>query len=175
MTMQKINDYPTFLDAHDINPHSVGGFRELVRLFTYVETGLVQTTPFEQAQSISSYSKEDLQCISRDLDTRAHLNSLGELQIADIETTRAWLRSLLWQHAASRFMLRSDSQSVHFTPEYPFHLARDLLSFLSKVQSSSIKAHAYSMVSQPPASLMEDFVLDGFLGSQTFPSSTLPS
>jgi hypothetical protein len=150
MTMQKINEFPTFLDAHDINPHSVGGFCELIRLFTYVETGLVQSTALTQAPSTLSYSKEELQCISTDLDSRAHhLDSLGDLQIADIETTRAWLRSLLWQHAASRFMLESDARNVQFTPEYPFHLARDLLSFLCKVQSNSIRAHAYSMVSSP--------------------------
>lgn len=175
--MQKINEYPTFLEAHDINPHSVGGFCELVRLFTYVETGLVQSTALEQATPVSSYSKEELQCISTDLDTRTHhLNSLGDLQIADIETTRAWLRSLLWQHAASRFMLESDARNVHFTPEYPFHLARDLLSFLSKVQSSSIRAHAYSMVSfSSSLKKRRIIVLDTLIGSQTFPSGTFSS
>lgn len=176
MTMQKINEFPAFLDAHDINPHSVRGFCELIRLFTYVDTALVQSTALEQAPSKSSYSKEELQCISTDLDSRAlYLNSLGDLQIADIETTRAWLRSLLWQHAASRFMLESDARNVHFTPEYPLHLARDLLSFLSKVQSNSIRAHAYSMVSLHMPSKTEVFVFDTFVGSQTFPSSALSS
>lgn len=175
MTMKKINEFPTFLDAHDINPHSVSGFCELIRLFTYVETGLVQSTALEQAPPILSYSKEELQCISTDLDSRTqHLSSLGDLQIADIETTRAWLRSLLWQHAASRFMLESDARNVQFTPEYPFHLARDLLSFLSKVQSNSIRAHAYSMVSLPYTSL-KFRIIDTSIGSQTFPGCTLPS
>ncbi|EEA26515.1 hypothetical protein EYB25_003752 [Talaromyces marneffei] len=168
MTMQKINEFPTFLDAHDINPHSVGGFCELIRLFTYVETGLVQSMPIEQAPSSSSYSKKELQSISTDLDSRTHhLNSLGDLQITDIETTRAWLRSLLWQHAASRFMLESDAKNVQFTPEYPFHLARDLLSFLSKVQSSSIRAHAYSMevkLSQVAHSLLDTIAVVPSIG-----------
>jgi hypothetical protein len=75
------------------------------------------------------------------------LEVTSEIQYVDILTTSAWVRSLLWQYSASRFMLSSSTSIEPLSFEYPLLIAKDYLECLSHVSIESLRSHGYGMVS----------------------------
>jgi hypothetical protein len=71
----------------------------------------------------------------------------SEIRYVDILTTSAWVRSLLWQYSASRFMLSSSTSIESLSFDYPLSIAKDYLEALSHVSISSLRSHGYGMVS----------------------------
>ncbi|KAL4877599.1 hypothetical protein BJY04DRAFT_221971 [Aspergillus karnatakaensis] len=135
---------------------SISGFCRLVRLFTLAESLLPSTPkaierPQERGELQLLYQDITTNSVSGDEDaarTRKGMSSNSStvtLQEVDIQTTRAWLQSLLWQRALSNFLLDSHAREVHFTPEFPLPLAKGLLGFLSRIPLESIRPHAYAM------------------------------
>lgn len=120
----------------------------LVRLFTLGESLLPHRPAAIEPSSGSSDAKGELQLLYWDINTcDAYRDNMVFLQEVDIQTTRAWLQSLLWQRALSNFLLDSHATEVQFTPEFPLTLAKGLLGFLSKIPLELIRPHAYAMVS----------------------------
>lgn len=75
------------------------------------------------------------------------LEVTSEIQHVDILTTSAWVRSLLWQYSASRFMLSSSTSVEPLSFDYPLSIAKDYLECLSHVSIDSLRSHGYGMVS----------------------------
>jgi hypothetical protein len=140
---------------------SIIGFCCLVRLFTLAESLLPsKTKAIERPQE-----KGELQLLYQDITSNSVTVGQGHeqgqgctslsmvtLQEVDIQTTRAWLQSLLWQRALSNFLLDSHAREAQFTPEFPLTLAKGLLGFLSRIPLESIRPHAYAMVHICPTS-----------------------
>lgn len=74
------------------------------------------------------------------------LEFISEIQYVDILTTSAWVRSLLWQYSASRFMLSSSTSTGPLTFDYPLSIAKNYLESLADVSIESLRSHGYGMV-----------------------------
>ncbi|KAJ5535547.1 hypothetical protein N7527_001801 [Penicillium freii] len=153
------HNFPVLLQKMDCLPNpdenrygascSIVEFCKLVRLFTTTESLLPRQPTLEYVPPQPSQVKDELQVIYQNINKIAmHQVNMPLLQEVNIQTTRAWLQSLLWQRALSNFLLDSQASEIIFTPEYPFTLAKDLLGFLSKIPLQLIKPHAYAMVSR---------------------------
>jgi hypothetical protein len=155
---------------------SITGFCCLVRLFTLAEALLPsKTKAIERPQE-----KGELQLLYQDITSNSEAIEQGQrqdssslsmvmLQEVDIQTTRAWLQSLLWQRALSNFLLDSHAREAQFTPEFPLTLAKGLLGFLSKIPLESIRPHAYAMVRRS----LHIFSLIFFYSSKEFMAANL--
>jgi hypothetical protein len=127
---------------------SIVEFCSLVSLFTMSES-LLPRQPILDVPPQPSRVKYELQVIYRNINRNATQQvNMSLLQEVNIQTTRAWLQSLLWQRALSNLLLDSQASEIIFTPEYPFTLAKDVLGFLSKIPLDLIRPHAYAMVSR---------------------------
>ncbi|KAL2784593.1 hypothetical protein BJX66DRAFT_84391 [Aspergillus keveii] len=150
--LQKISYLPDPTQEMNNGICSITGFCCLVRLFTLAEALLPsKTKTIERPQE-----KGELQLLYQDITSNSDAIEQGQrqdssslsmvtLQEVDIQTTRAWLQSLLWQRALSNFLLDSHAREAQFTPEFPLTLAKGLLGFLSKIPLESIRPHAYAM------------------------------
>jgi hypothetical protein len=95
------------------------------------------------------YSKSNISDIQRRIQVKlTGLEVTSELQYVDIMTTSAWIRSLLWQYSASRFMLSSGTSIEPLSFEYPLSIAKEYLDSLSNVSIESLRSHGYGMVSK---------------------------
>lgn len=122
---------------------SIAGFCCLIRLFTLSESLLLGQ------QNLLCRKDELDELYERMNEDVEDYNNGVLLQDVDIQTTRAWLQSLFWQQALSKFLLDSHAPEVQFTPEFPLTVARNLLGFLSHVPLDLIQSHAYAMVRTP--------------------------
>ncbi|KAL3462685.1 hypothetical protein BJX64DRAFT_288149 [Aspergillus heterothallicus] len=152
--LQKISYLPDPTREMNYGICSITGFCCLVRLFTLAESLLPSKTkaierPQEKGELQLLYQDITTNSISMDEDaasmSKGMSSSMVMLQEVDIQTTRAWLQSLLWQRALSNFLLDSHAREVQFTPEFPLTLAKGLLAFLSRIPLESIRPHAYAM------------------------------
>lgn len=95
------------------------------------------------------YSKNNISDIQQRIQVdRPGLDLTSEIQYVDILTTSAWVRSLLWQYSASRFMLSSSTSVEPLSFDYPLAIAKDYLESLSNVSIESLRSHGYGMVSE---------------------------
>lgn len=95
------------------------------------------------------YSKNNISDIQQRIQVdRPGLDLISEIQYVDILTTSAWVRSLLWQYSASRFMLSSSTSVEPLSFDYPLAIAKDYLESLSNVSIESLRSHGYGMVSE---------------------------
>ncbi|KAL2849842.1 hypothetical protein BJY01DRAFT_245780 [Aspergillus pseudoustus] len=153
--LQKISYLPDPTREMNYGICSITGFCCLVRLFTLAESILPsKTKAIERPQE-----KGELQLLYQDITANSvamvqdqgsvslgmGMMNMVTLQEVDIQTTRAWLQSLLWQRALSNFLLDSHAREAQFTPEFPLTLAKGLLGFLSRIPLESIRPHAYAM------------------------------
>ncbi|KAJ0422662.1 hypothetical protein BJY00DRAFT_311029 [Aspergillus carlsbadensis] len=148
--LQKISYLPDPTREMNYGICSITGFCCLVRLFTLAESLL----PSKMKAIERPQEKGELQLLYQDITSNSvaigqeqgtSTLSMVTLQEVDIQTTRAWLQSLLWQRALSNFLLDSHAREAQFTPEFPLTLAKGLLGFLSRIPLESIRPHAYAM------------------------------
>jgi hypothetical protein len=93
------------------------------------------------------YSKNNLSAIQQRIqEGYPRLDCTSEIQYVDILTTSAWVRSLLWQYSASRFMLSSSTSIEPLSFNYPLVIAKDYLESLSHVAIETMRSHGYGMV-----------------------------
>ncbi|KAJ5131978.1 hypothetical protein N7448_006136 [Penicillium atrosanguineum] len=123
------------------------GFCALVQLFLHVQRPLVLPASSGKAIEASEmYSKTNISDIQRRIQVdRPRLDLTSEIQFIDILTTSAWVRSLLWQYSASRFMLSSSTSIEPLSFDYPLAIAKDYLESLSQVSIESMRSHGYGM------------------------------
>lgn len=93
------------------------------------------------------YSKDNLSDIQQRIQVgHPRLDRTSEIQYVDILTTSAWVRSLLWQYSASRFMLSSSTSVEPLSFNYPLVIAKDYLETISHVSIETMRSHGYGMV-----------------------------
>ncbi|KAJ6035847.1 hypothetical protein N7540_000126 [Penicillium herquei] len=129
------------------------GFCALVQLFLHVQRPLILPPTTNKAIEVTDmYSKDSISDIQTDIQVRMPgLGLTSEIQYVDILTTSAWVRTLLWQYSASRFMLSSSTSIEPLSFEYPLSIAKDYLESLSHVSIDSLRSHGYGMVSRGPS------------------------
>ncbi|KAJ5624643.1 hypothetical protein N7510_000952 [Penicillium lagena] len=134
------------------------GFCTLVQLFLHVQRPLVLPATGRRAiEAPDVYSKDSILDIQRRIPVRIpRIELTSELQYVDILTTSAWVRSLLWQYSASRFMLSSSTSIEPLSFDYPLSIAKDYLECLSHVSIESMRSHGYGMVRDCPLHLFID-------------------
>ncbi|KAJ5432119.1 uncharacterized protein N7458_011275 [Penicillium daleae] len=136
----------------EISPDSQGdlyaGFRALVQLFLHVQRPLALPGAVSRASETPvMYSKDSITRIQRHMEVQSPgLEFISEIQYVDILTTSAWVRSLLWQYSASRFMLSSSTSTGPLTFDYPLSIAKNYLESLADVSIESLRSHGYGMV-----------------------------
>ncbi|KAF3391245.1 putative sucrose utilization protein SUC1 [Penicillium rolfsii] len=148
ITLQRIPNLPEIeFDTSQGNLYA--GFCALVQLFLHVQRLLVlpQTTS-KAIEAGDIYSKDSISEIQQQIQVKVpRIQVTSEIQHVDILTTSAWVRSLLWQYSASRFMLSSSTSIEPLSFEYPLSIAKDYLECLSHVSIDSLRSHGYGMVS----------------------------
>ncbi|KAJ5096557.1 hypothetical protein N7456_007278, partial [Penicillium angulare] len=148
ITLQRIESLPEIeSDATEANLHA--GFCALVQLFLHVQRPLILTpTTTKAIEATDIYSKDQIWDIQNQIQVKIpELEFTSEIRYVDILTTSAWVRTLLWQYSASRFMLSSSSSIEPLTFDYPLSIAKDYLESLSDVSTDSLRSHGYGMVS----------------------------
>ncbi|CAI7631130.1 unnamed protein product [Penicillium pancosmium] len=112
------------------------GFCTLVKLFYHIQRPLF--LPLSNSKAIeapATYSKNAI----------SEIQHLIEVKQPGLETTSAWIRSLLWQYSASHFMLSSATSIEPLSFDYPLSIARDYLASISHVSIESVRSHGYGM------------------------------
>ncbi|KAJ5645792.1 hypothetical protein N7490_002164 [Penicillium lividum] len=124
------------------------GFRALVQLFFHVQRPLILPSTTNKAiEATGMYSKDNISKIQNQIQVRMPgLELTSEVRYVDILTTSAWVRTLLWQYSASRFMLSSSTSVEPLSFDYPLSIAKDYLESLSHVSLDSFRCHGYGMV-----------------------------
>ncbi|KAJ5758399.1 hypothetical protein N7520_005555 [Penicillium odoratum] len=124
------------------------GFRALVQLFFHVQRPLILLSTNSKAiEATDMYSKDNISKIQNQIQVRMPgLEITSEVRYVDILTTSAWVRTLLWQYSASRFMLSSSTSVEPLSFDYPLSIAKDYLESLSHVSLDSFRCHGYGMV-----------------------------
>ncbi|KAJ5757534.1 uncharacterized protein N7511_006228, partial [Penicillium nucicola] len=137
------------------------GFCTLVQLFHHIRRPLgLPATNSKAIAAPETYSKNSISEIQRRIEVKQPgLELRSEIQYADILTTSAWIRSLLWQYSASHFMLSSATSTEPLSFEYPLSIARDYLASVSHVSIESVRSHGYGMVC-PPSPLKIPFPIN---------------
>lgn len=190
---------PPFTDL-SIPSHVDIGFRRLIHLFMIMDPTFCEHWNAERLANPPEMTGEWIEAKQTELDEdelaatqeeerlrAAGQPGLTELQHADLYVTRLWMRTLLWQLALSRGLLRSSPTthqglSLHFPAQRLSHQLRTLVSRLESVYSigthgSGILQKLFEITSTiadvlalPPGqgtdvdARMEDFVfLVGFL------------
>lgn len=125
------------------------GFCTLVELFHHIQRPLsLPSTSIKAIEAPDTYSKNAISEIQHLIEVKQPgLDLKSEIQYADILTTSAWIRSLLWQYSASHFMLSSATSIEPLSFDYPLAIARDYLASISHVSIASVRSHGYGMVS----------------------------
>ncbi|KAJ5288240.1 hypothetical protein N7478_003926 [Penicillium angulare] len=148
ITLQRIKNLPEVeRDTTQGNLHA--GFCALVQLFLHVQRPLILPPTTNKAiEATDMYSKDRIWDIQNQIQVKIPgLEFTSEIRYVDILTTSAWVRTLLWQYSASRFMLSSSTSIEPLTFDYPLSIAKDYLESLSHVSTDSLRSHGYGMVS----------------------------
>ncbi|KAJ5929891.1 hypothetical protein N7454_006841 [Penicillium verhagenii] len=144
ITLQRIQSLPEVeRDTAQGNLHA--GFCALVQLFLHVQRPLIlPSTASKAIEGTDMYSKDKIWGIQNQMQVKIPgLEFTSEIRYVDILTTSAWVRTLLWQYSASRFMLSSSTSIEPLTFDYPLSIAKDYLESLSHVSTDSFRSHGW--------------------------------
>lgn len=137
------------IEHNSPNGDLYAGFCTLVKLFYHIQRPIFH--PLSNSKAIEApetYSKNAISEIQHLIEVKQPgLEVRSETQYVDIQTTSAWIRSLLWQYSASHFMLSSATSIEPLSFDYPLSIARDYLTSISHVSIESVRSHGYGMVS----------------------------
>jgi hypothetical protein len=150
----------------DNEPVLFGAFLSLVCLFVSVD-GILVDQKDRSGRRKSTYNKEMLSQLQAKLREGPQCPpQSNELQKADICVTQQWMRILVWQLSMKNMYLSTNAGDESMSLTYPAYVAKDSLSFLSKVSLDSLVAHGPGMVRK--GSLQGQFQLaNGYAGDKT--------
>lgn len=132
-------------DPSDTQAQHLDGFIHLVNLFR----------PFDE-QFVAMWNKTRTDCSPAYLATLqkqladvlpTYLNST-ENQTADLRTSQQWLRTMVWQLSLQNGCLSSTNDDPSMTFQYPFEIARDLVSMTSQFSQQSMEVHGVGLASK---------------------------
>lgn len=125
------------------------GFCTLVQLFHHIQRPLsLPPAGIKAIEAPETYYMNAISEIQHLIEVKKpRIELKSEIQYADILTTSAWIRSLLWQYSASHFMLSSTTSIEPLSFDYPLLIASGYLESISHVSIESVRSHGYGMVS----------------------------
>jgi hypothetical protein len=123
-------------------------FIALTRLFTFLDGDLLDTTAAAGDLAIQARQKDKVSMLQYDLEHSRIGEDLNESQCVDLQATRNWIRTLLWQYTITHFAVSCHAQDQAFSALLPANIAHDMLSTIQKVSWKSVEPHGYGMVSQ---------------------------
>ncbi|OOQ88223.1 hypothetical protein PEBR_14363 [Penicillium brasilianum] len=146
ISLHRISNLPEIEDDSS-RGNLYAGFCTLVQLFLHVQRLLfLPRTTSKAIEATDVYTRDELSDIQQEIQFKMPKPELiSEIRYVDILTTSAWVRSLLWQYSASRFMLSSSTSIEPLSFDYPLSIAKDYLEALSHVSISSLRSHGYGM------------------------------
>lgn len=68
-----------------------------------------------------------------------------EIQLADVLVTRQWLLNRLWYICLSHGLIDPKAAHIALRPDFPIHIARDMLNICSKLSICSMEAHGLGL------------------------------
>ncbi|KKY17730.1 putative aflyd sugr sugar regulator [Phaeomoniella chlamydospora] len=127
----------------DKDPHLILAFLSLVRLFVAVD-GMLAGEGVDDPGRI--FTPESLEGLQRQLGHQPDFPPFSnEVQKTDVFITQQWMRMLLWQLSMKKVSLTASGPDNPLSLTYPDQIARDALSFLTRVSLDSVIAHGPGM------------------------------
>lgn len=118
-------------------------FTSLTRLFSYLHSAI--TSPGRPASATESPLPVAVGRIGNFCE--ADQPAFNETQKVDLCVTRQWIRILEWEYILRHFVVSYDSSDPVFSLFLPVKIGHEILSKFSTMDSASIRAHGYGMVS----------------------------
>ena len=124
----------------------MAGFTDLARLFIHLEASFFRSEPPSRIAAGSQDDKVKILGIQKQLEQDLRFPGISETQHVDLNVTRHWIRTIIWQYTITHFAQSSHSKVPAFSATYPAQIAKDSLELLSKASNLAICAHGYGMV-----------------------------
>ncbi len=132
-------------------------FQKLVNLFwIFDQSGAFDILQDSDAdifglEGIESPNRSCLDLLQRRLlEIPVEDESINDIQTADICVTRQWMRAVLWKFSVNHGLPSSTSADQVTSLSYPFQIAKEFLSMISRIPNSAIEAHGQGMVCLSP-------------------------
>lgn len=137
-TITKLPVVPSeFFDHQD--SMVLAGFTALASLFSILDEKFIDLW---RSDSISTAPYENIAALQHSLNEfYVDVNTLTEVQKADILITHQWLRLIFWQASMRQGLVSSDATDPIFYYNYPIAIAKDMCRVLSQVQYEAIVVH----------------------------------
>ncbi|CAN6607890.1 hypothetical protein TRVA0_003S03686 [Trichomonascus vanleenenianus] len=116
------------------------GFLQIIKLFRLVDSNFLEVYMGNDSE-IEVNEKWFEEKETQLADTESGIESLSEMQQADLIVTQQWLRMLIWQMAMSRYWLSTGISEGCMSLLFPVQIARRLRSLISKCSKESIQVH----------------------------------
>ena len=133
-------------DPSDTQAEHLEGFLHLVNLFRPFDESFVALWNKTKLECSPAYLAQLQKQLAEVLPT--YLNST-ENQTADLRTSQQWLRTMVWQLSLTNGCLSSTNDDPSMTFQYPFEIARDLVSMTSTFSTQSMDVHGVGLVCFP--------------------------
>jgi hypothetical protein len=131
-----------------IDPAVQAGFNQIITLFSLVdEVFLRNWQAFRKGTDSPEMSGTWVEQINKALDHELHdedgvdVNIVSSMQHADIVVTRQWLRTLVWQMAMSKYLLRTTTEKECMSLLFPVKLVQQLRVAMSGIPGAHIRIH----------------------------------
>jgi hypothetical protein len=137
-TITKLPVVPSeFFDDQD--SMVLAGFTALASLFAILDEKFIDLW---RSDSTSSAPYENIAGIQHSLNEfYVDINTLTEVQKADVLITHQWLRLIFWQASMRQGLVSSDASDPVFYYNYPIVIAKDMCRVLNRVQYEAIVVH----------------------------------
>lgn len=144
--LHPISEFPTVETDEAGSGNSKDGFADLARLFIYLDSSFFRSEPPSRITSGSQDDKVKILCIQKQLEQATGFPGISETQYVDLNVTRHWIRTIIWQYTITHFAQSAQSKEPAFSATYPAQIAKDTLTLLCNASASAIRAHGYGMV-----------------------------
>jgi Fungal Zn(2)-Cys(6) binuclear cluster domain len=120
------------------------GFNQIIKLFSLVDGNFLKAYLGEGQPISESWIQEKQQEIHN---SESEINTLSEMQQADLIITQQWLRMLVWKMAMSRYLLAEDASAGggYMSLLFPVEIAKKLRELISRCSIKSIMVHGASI------------------------------
>lgn len=142
---------PQLPEADNSIPYDVDfGFRRIVLLFLHVDANFI-TRWNESSESPLGIDSSWIGAKHKAIEDESaeegrEATELSDMQLADLVVTRHWLHMLLWQIAASQFLLSSGAEEQSMSLLYPIRVSARLRSTIIKLPKQIIALHGTAML-----------------------------
>lgn len=135
-------------DDPTIPPEVQAGWNGIVTLFSIVDDAFLRNWHAFRADTSSADLTSDwVEQVNKALDEELHneagvdVTLLTSMQHADVVVTRQWLRTLVWQMAMSKYLLRTSHTKECMSLLFPVKLVQQLRSAIAGIPGAHIRIH----------------------------------